>query len=315
MKIKKDAINCAIHNGIIINPVNCVNCNNLFCSDCAERVLKSTNTCPLCYISPFKYIKNNSLKNILLKPNEDCIECQKCKKLFNENDYDEHKKICIQFKCKLCNKYYNNNEDIKNHIINDEIHINQLTNFFDTNKGIIKGIGIYSNTIQPYRYLNLLYKSNNIKLNNENEKNENIENEYSLIQIKLDNIPKNCILNKDMDLYFCNSKTNINCKCCPDHFCLPGNCLCKTCMDINKKYHGLKSYHLINKAGRAARYSRKHFHCYCKFIRKSVSEGGNIFFNQFYCGQFQYCDACQILDGLIDSYLSPEIVSKIKNKV
>ena len=49
-----------------------------------------------------------------------------------------------------------------------------------------------------------------------------------------------------MDLYFCYKKTNLNCKCCIEHICKPGSCLCKRCMYLNKEYHGLKMHYLIN---------------------------------------------------------------------
>ena len=312
MKIKRETINCAIHYGIVKNPVNCLNCQNLFCLECVQLSLKKSNKCPLCYNSPFKYEINNTLSNLLIDPDEKCIECPKCKKLFNEYDYDDHKIICKNLICKICTKNYFNEENFKKHILNDENHFNKLIDIFDNNKKIKVGIGIFNDTIQPFRFLNLLNKVR--KVNLENEEIANIENEDSLIQIQIDNIPKNCYLNKDMDLYFCYSNTNINCKCCPNHICQPGNCLCKTCMDLNKKYHGLKFYHLINKAGRAARYS-KHFHCYCKFIKQHTDENNNIFYNQFYCGRIQYCDACQVLDELMEYYLSPEIVDKLKNKM
>ena len=310
MKIKKNVLNCSIHFGIVKNPVNCISCQNLFCLDCVQQSLKKSNKCPSCHISPFKYEKNYILSKIIFDPNEECIECPKCKQLFSEENYDKHQKICItDFKCKLCKKKYKNDEDIKNHILNNENHINKLSDLFESFTTITIGTGIYKNTIKPFRYLNLLSKARTGIL----ETIDNSENDDSLIQIKIDNIPKYCYLNKEMDLYFCNLNTNINCKCCPDHICQPGNCLCKSCMDINKQYHGLKKHYLINKAGRAARYSRKHFHCYCKFIKTNTNENNNVFHNQFYCGQFQYCEACEVLDELMDYYLSPEIVTKLKN--
>ena len=48
-----------------------------------------------------------------------------------------------------------------------------------------------------------------------------------------------------MYLYFCYKKTNLNCKCCIEHICKPGSCLCKRCMNLNKEYHELKMYYLM----------------------------------------------------------------------
>jgi len=81
-------------------------------------------------------------------------------------------------------------------------------------------------------------------------------------------------------------------------------------MNLNKEYHGLKMHYLINKAGRAARYSRRHFHCYCKYIKQVKNDNGNIFNNKFYCGDITYCPPCQNLDDLMDDTQRQGLVKK-----
>ena len=171
--------------------------------------------------------------------------------------------------------------------------------------------GIYQDPLKPRRFLNLLNKARNSDISA--DPNINFENEDSLIRNKID-VPNKCVLDEGMDLFFCYSNTGNQCSCCNDHIYKPGNCLCKNCMELNKKYHGLKNHYLINKAGRAARYSRRHFHCYCKFIKQVINENGNVFNNKFFCGDITYCPACSSLDELMDYYLG-DVANTLRNRL
>ena len=53
----------------------------------------------------------------------------------------------------------------------------------------------------------------------------------------------------------------IKCKCCPEHICKEGNCLCVECMKINCSKFNLGNNRLINRAGNIARIDRGNFYC------------------------------------------------------
>ena len=306
MSVKKELFTCMIHDGILNDPVTCQDCNNNFCNQCANDSKKRKDNCPYCGHNPFNFERNNTLKTII---NSMILICSKCGKKFpqsQEMEYEDHIGKCLKYFCSLCKETFYDKIDFSNHIYKDDYHINYLAKKFDSNSnqnqdslyGIIAGI--YQDPSQPRHYLNLLNKARKVDLSR--EQNINFENADSLIRKKI-NVPKECLLNIEMDLFFCYKKTNLNCKCCIEHICKPGCCLCKRCMNLNKEYHGLKMHYLINRAGRAARYSKRHFHCYCKYIKQVKNDNGNIFNNKFYCGDITYCPPCQNLDDLMDDYL------------
>ena len=133
---------------------------------------------------------------------------------------------------------------------------------------------------------------------------------------KLVNIPAKCKFSEKYNLYYCYKNSNLNCNCCQNHICQPGNCLCKDCMKVNISYHGLKKYYLINKAGRACKYSYNYFHCHCKIETRTQNENGNIFIGLNWCHFPAYpCEACQQVTKLMDIYLDPEIVTKLRERL
>ena len=307
MSVKKELFTCMIHDGILIDPVTCQDCNNNFCIECATDSKKRKDNCPYCGHNPFNFERNNILRNLI---NSMVLICNKCGRKFEKNEekeYDDHILKCVKLSCLLCKKDFYNTNDFSEHILKDNYHLNIISLKFDTNisiqnenssNGIIPGI--YQDPSKPRHYLNLLNKARKVDISK--EQNINFENVDSLIQNNI-NVPKECVLNPEMDLYFCYQKTNLNCKCCKDQICQPGNCLCKRCMNLNKEYHGLKMHYLINKAGRAARYSKRHFHCYCKYIKQVKNDNGNVFNNKFFCGDITYCPPCLNLNDLMDHYL------------
>jgi len=316
MSVKKELFTCMIHDGILKDPVTCQDCNNNFCNLCALDSQKRRDVCPYCAHNPFRFERNNIIRNLI---NSMILVCNKCGKSFKkneENEYDEHIMNCVKLNCIICKEKFFNQNDYKNHILNDDNHLNFISIKFDinindkenSNYGIIPGI--YQDPTKPRHYLNLLNKARKVDISK--EENINFENVDSLIH-NIVNIPKDCILNEEMDLYFCYKKTNLNCKCCIEHICKPGCCLCKRCMNLNKEYHGLKMHYLINKAGRAARYSRRHFHCYCKYIKQVKNDNGNIFNNKFFCGDITYCQPCLDLNDLMDDYLG-DLANVLRDK-
>jgi hypothetical protein len=121
-------------------------------------------------------------------------------------------------------------------------------------------------------------------------------------------IPEKCKYFKKYDLFYCLNETNINCTCCPDHICKPGNCLCKDCMTINLKYHNLKTFFGINKEKRACKYSNKSFHCHYKYLKQNNNR-----ITEFFChGISPPCQACKEHTELMKYYIKPEHIEKLK---
>ena len=132
-KIEDKAI-CSICNGIIFEPVECINCNNCFCNSCIEKWNKQNKTCPF-KCTNFKFRKCEKMNNLL------SILIFKCKNGCNEKipylELNEHcKKNCVNQSYKIkylelkkkVNKLKNENNALKNHneINNDfQIKINR----------------------------------------------------------------------------------------------------------------------------------------------------------------------------------------------
>ena len=314
MSGNKQSFTCMIHEGILVNPVTCDNCANNFCLECANESKRRRNFCPYCKTTPFNLKRNYMLENIIKKIGLVCPNCGKTFPVEEEDKYDEHIEFCEKISCPCCNELFNNTDIYKNHFLADEKHLIFLSDRFDDMpKKNVNPMqpGIYQDPLKPRRFLNLLNKARNSDISA--DPNINFENEDSLIRNNID-VPNKCVLDEGMDLFFCYSNTGNQCSCCNDHICKPGNCLCKNCMELNKKYHGLKNHYLINKAGRAARYSRRHFHCYCKFIKQVINENGNVFNNKFFCGDITYCPACSSLDELMDYYLG-DVANTLRNRL
>ena len=134
------------------------------------------------------------------------------------------------------------------------------------------------------------------------------------ISIKPDNIPDYIKFYAEYDLFFCGKKSNIDCICCKDKICQPGNCMCLTCMKFNKKYHKLKSHYLINKAGRACKYSHGSFHCYSNFIHIINDIVNNVFKTKSRCHGHEVCKPCEEITILMEQYLPSSICQKLKDR-
>ena len=127
-------------------------------------------------------------------------------------------------------------------------------------------------------------------------------------------IPADAKLNTTYDLYFCGRPNHIDCICCTEHKCLPGNCMCISCMKLNKKYHKLKSHYLINKTGRACKYSHGSFHCYCNYSHIVHDVGSNIFKPVYRCQGENVCRSCEEITLLMETYLPSTICQKLRDR-
>ena len=127
-------------------------------------------------------------------------------------------------------------------------------------------------------------------------------------------IPEDVKLNTEYDLYFCGKPNHIDCICCTDHKCKPGSCMCISCMKLNKKYHKLKSHYLINKSGRACKYSHGYFHCYCNYIHIVHDVGNNIFKPVYKCQGENVCKPCEEITLIMETYLPNTICQKLRDR-
>ena len=127
-------------------------------------------------------------------------------------------------------------------------------------------------------------------------------------------IPGEAKLNTEYDLYFCGKPNRIDCICCTEHKCKPGACMCISCMKLNKKYHKLKSHYLINKSGRACKYSHGFFHCYCNYTHIVHDVGNNIFKPIYRCQGENICKPCEEITLLMETYLPSTICQKLRDR-
>ena len=128
-------------------------------------------------------------------------------------------------------------------------------------------------------------------------------------------VPDKCIFLDKYNLYYCFRNNNLNCNCCKNHICQPGNCMCKECMQTNLSYHGLKKYYLINKAGRACKFSYSNYYCHCRTERRTKNDNGNIFVAMEWCHYPSFpCLACEEATKLMDKYIDQELINKLKGK-
>ena len=82
-------------------------------------------------------------------------------------------------------------------------------------------------------------------------------------------------------------------------------------MKKNLKLHKLKRYYLINKMGRACKYSHGYFHCNSKFENITQDKGGNYFKNEITCSNDYTCEACKYITKIMNYYLSSHMMQKL----
>ena len=336
--IQEDELICPICYLFLEDPIECIYCQTNFCKHCVKELIEynkrknNPNNCPLCQ-KEWKLKENEIFRTIINEKIQ--LICQKCKKPFqNQNLLDEHIKKCKKYKCKICHENYFTDNFLK-HII-------------DSHKEIIINISNRNFKGDPFpKVINTVIHPN-AKPNEFNSKNSNDETSKSEINEKnkfmFSKYPEGNDVNKvnyekgdyinyfrpkneipypndnikipsdknlsNNNLYYCGRKTNINCECCPDGRCKQNNCLCKSCMDFNKKIKYLKDYYLINKYGRASKYVLGSFRCFGEYT--SFSEVNGIKMKKTLKCIFpnEPCSGCHTLNKLYKKYLSPDIYNK-----
>ncbi len=343
------ALECPICMSFFIEPYECINCNNNFCKKCYEDLMensknkKSESCCPLCKKIPFQckpnYVLNELVKNKNINRK---VKCYFCKKIFEQTELINHfSQDKLHKKCiiKLMNNikpsnlkqafyYYEKQinkpnlspenkliQKIKNKkkeekitslkISDDENSTSSLSNSYTSLPSMRENQESSNNILKKYYFKNFiafihesLYQKPLQKKKEDNyEIIKSLTNEYKYYE--------------ECDLIYCGRNNKLNCKCCIDGICKPGNCFCCECMDLNKQYHCLKQYYLINKEGRAARYENKTFQCYAT-VEKLKKAGKNTFRIDVTCTYNNPCNACKDLTELMNKYLPSEIVNYLK---
>ena len=149
---------------------------------------------------------------------------------------------------------------------------------------------------------NYIFQKQNSEEINMNTFPENRDDFFKIDELNLKS--KSLNQNQKINIYYC-GKINkiINCDCCPDRICRPGNCLCVNCMKVNINNLKLKNRELINKAGRIAEYENGQYHCN-KDIKIEIKSLNNkkLIANKK-CGFLNaFCDECKILSKYQNIY-------------
>ena len=143
---------------------------------------------------------------------------------------------------------------------------------------------------------------------------------YSLITfpISFPEIRKTIIKSKkskyhpEYDLFFCGklmTRKNIS----DNEICQPGNILCKECMQLNQKYHGLKFHNLINCGNRECNINNNKLYCSAFFKRNNSGTIENVI-----CGEalddneeVEQCEACEKIQKNIYDYFDTEFIKAL----
>ena len=334
--IKEDELICPICYLFLKDPIECSNCHANFCRKCVEDVKETNkrknnpNKCPMCN-NKWELEENEVFRTVIDEKIQ--LICEKCRKPFQKkNLFDEHVKKCKEYICKICHeKYYTekflkhimdshkeivlncSNKNFKGDpfpkVTNTIIHPNTKPKDLNSENSsdvdpksqnednsflskFPKGIDVKKSNYTKGEYINLFRPNNEIPIPNE--------------QLP---IPIDKILSRN-NLYYCGRQTHLNCKCCPDGRCKENNCLCKSCMDFNKKIKSLKDYYLINKHARAAKYVYGSFRCLGEYISLVEVNGFKMKKPAKCTYPNEPCSGCKVLNELYKKYLSPEVYNQ-----
>ena len=86
----KDSISCPLCLSILINPVMCIKCQNVYCKKCADDWSKKSEKCPNRCDNP-DYQKSIGKKDILSKLK---FKCKKCGNTFQYENIEKHYNTC-----------------------------------------------------------------------------------------------------------------------------------------------------------------------------------------------------------------------------
>jgi len=85
-------LTCSICNGLLVDPILCVECENPFCSTCIGEWIKKNNSCVMKCQKPFKSKSINRLnKNMMEKV---ILKCNFCNAELNLLTFPAHLSIC-----------------------------------------------------------------------------------------------------------------------------------------------------------------------------------------------------------------------------
>ena len=91
-KIFKDSIICPLCLDILIDPVMCMKCQNVYCKSCTNDWLKKDNKCPNRCNEP-NYQQCKGKMEILSKLK---FKCKECHQIFKYNECEKHKEVCSE---------------------------------------------------------------------------------------------------------------------------------------------------------------------------------------------------------------------------
>lgn len=303
--IPRDTLKCGICYELLNSPVECNECHNLFCKECLDDYLTTKDKyrriyfCPLCRSKKNSFSQNLKINNILEKyTKSDKIICLKCQSIIEKEKYENHKNICW-FKCNICKKVFEDESKFIEHIAKDRIHnLDMILNNF--NRKANKNENEKDNKKDDYGKIKREKFQNNLI-----QKKDDINEESDFILVDRNGY------NVKYDLYFCGKENGIKCQCCVNKTCSPNGEICPKCMKKNIKFHELKGYYLINKMGRACKYSNGYFHCHSKFEYIKEDKGGNFFKHEITCANNYTCEACKYITKIMNHYLSTNIIKKL----
>ena len=364
MSVNLDSFQCSICTEIFVNPVECLNCGNIYCYDCFMKVQKAAEKineegkCPLCSNSPFIFFFNEAIKRLVSKME---VTCKKCSKSFPYSVYQKHKLKCKIYICKICDKKFFEENSLINHYNNEKLHKDYIIsvmniveknnpdellkkvqkdlnvdNINDSNlilKNSLDSISsslnlnkfekidesirllkvelkpIYTQEeIRQIKFLDLIsYKEENSKVNN-----NIIEYLYDFnILNRLSNKSK---YYKNEDLIYCGQNNQIQCKCCKNHLCIPGNCMCFNCMNLNKRFHKINSKYLINKKGRVCKFD-KCFNCNISYKKINKDSDGNVYSKIINCiNKNKCCEDCKCINKIYGYYFDKDTINDLNQK-
>ena len=112
---------CPVSLNLVWEPVECLNCQNVFCEACAQKIVdKGNNKCPMCNKFPFVFRRSLIARKALSLIHLKCIN-EKCNITSGYSDYLDHLKKCpfVNYKCtnEGCN-FIGIKTEIEKHISN-----------------------------------------------------------------------------------------------------------------------------------------------------------------------------------------------------
>ena len=142
--------------------------------------------------------------------------------------------------------------------------------------------------------------------------NADVENHFKRIEFvrnetkfQEDDLKKNLNSYKYFSCYKPNPATGDECACeklsCPD------------CMKKNQKMYGLRWNYFINDKARLCSFRRNKVYCNGRYKKEDKKDG--IVYVYFYvCGHSGQCEPCSRLNQVIDKYLDPKMMEKLRKR-